>query len=154
MRIATLASLIFFTAPFLADHRHVVSDDKVDFSTLKTFAIREGQATTTRPELNNNLIFKKVEEAIRSQLVTKGLKEAQDRPDVFVTFRLGEDRRSGPSTVFDKGTLVIEVTSTANKSLVWQGVYTDENSSPAKVAQKLPDDVKKLFSEYPPKKKK
>jgi len=62
-----------FLAPLLlADHHHVVADDKIDFSGLKTFSIREGHATTTRPELNNKLIFKKIADAIRAQLSAKG----------------------------------------------------------------------------------
>lgn len=43
------------TPVLLADHQHIVSDDKTDFASLRTFAIREGRAATTRPELNNCL---------------------------------------------------------------------------------------------------
>jgi Domain of unknown function (DUF4136) len=137
----------------LADHHHVVSDGNVDFSTLKTFSILEGRATTTRPELNNRLIFKKVEDAIRMQLSAKGLTEAQSQSDVVVGFRVGEDRPHGPSVTFDRGTLVIDMTTRAGSSMIWQGVYTDDNTTPAKVAEKLPRYVQKLLSEYPPKKK-
>jgi len=144
-----------FVVPLLfADYHHVVSDNKTDFSTLKTFSIREGRATTTRPELNNRLIFKKVEDAIRVQLSTKGLTEAQNQADVVVGFRLGEDRPHGPSVTFDRGTLVIDITTREGSSMIWQGVYTDDNATPAKVAGRLPRYVEKLLSEYPPKKKK
>src|SRR5215510_10778993 len=77
VRTALALVILMFVVPLLfADYHHVVSDNKTDFSTLKTFSIREGRATTTRPELNNRLIFKKVEDAIRVQLSTKGLTEA------------------------------------------------------------------------------
>jgi hypothetical protein len=143
-----------FLAPLLlADHQHVVIDDKADFSTVRTFSIREGRATTTRPELNNKLIFKKIEDAIRAQLSAKGLTEAQNRPDVMVSFSVGEDRPNGPSVIFDRGTLVIEMMRDGN-SLIWHGVFTDDSSTPAKHAEKLPRDVQKLLAEYPPKKKK
>lgn len=138
----------------LADHRHVISDDKVDFAVLRTFSIREGAAKTTRPELNNTLIFKKTEDAIRAQLSAKGLTESPNRPDVIVSFTIGDDRPNGPSVIFDQGTLVIAMTARESNSMVWQGVYTDDRSTPAKVAEKLPGMVQKLLSEYPPKKKK
>jgi hypothetical protein len=154
VRHMTALAVLMLTVPLFADHQHVVFDDKTDFSGLKTFVIREGRATTTRPELNNTLLFKKVEDAIRSQLSAKGLSESQNHPDVSVDFSLGEDRPSGPSVTFHQGTLVIELTKPDDRSLVWHGVYTDENSSPGKFAEKLPADVKKILSDYPPKKKK
>jgi hypothetical protein len=44
------------------------------------------------------------------------------------------------------------VTDPAGK-LQWHGVYRRPKDSAGKLAQKLPDDVKKLLSEYPPKKR-
>jgi hypothetical protein len=149
-----LATAMCLAPALLADQRHVVSDDKVDFPGLKTFSIRAGAAKTTRPELNNALILKKVEDAIRVQLSAKGLTEAVDRPDMMVGFMIGGDRPNGPSVVFDRGTLVIDMTARESNRMIWQGVYTDDKSTPAKVAGKLPEMVQKLLSEYPPKKKK
>jgi hypothetical protein len=148
-----LVTVMLLAPSLLADHRYVVSDDKVDFSGLKTFSIREGGAKTTRPELNNKLIFKKIEDAIRAQLSAKGLTESQTRPDVMVNFTIGEDRPNGPSVIFDQGTLVIDMTARETNGLIWRGVYTDDKSTPAKLADKLPGKVKDLLSEYPPKKK-
>jgi hypothetical protein len=150
----SFAIVMFLASPFLADRRHVVTDDKTEFSAIRTFSISEGRAKTTRPELNNRLIFKKIEDAIRAQLSARGLTESQNRPDVVVSFVVGEDRPHGPSVVFDQGTLVIELTRRDSNSMIWQGVYTDEESTPAKVAEKLPRNVQKLLSEFPPKKKK
>ena len=152
--VIALAALMLVAPLILGDHHRVVTDDKMDFSALKTFSIREGRATTTRPELNNKLIFKKIEDAIRAQLSAKGMAEAQNRPDVVVGFSVGEDKPHGPSVIFDHGTLVIEMTKRDGNNLIWQGVYTDDKSTPAKLAEKLPNDVQKLLSEYPPKKKK
>jgi uncharacterized protein DUF4136 len=155
MKSAVALVTVMFLAPLLlADRRHVVSDDKVDFAGLKTFSIRGGSAKTTRPELNNKLIFKKIGDAIRAQLSAKGLTESQDRPDVMVGFTIGDDRPNGPSVIFDQGTLVIAMTARGSDSLIWQGVYTDDKSTPATLAGKLPGMVHKLLSEYPPKKKK
>jgi hypothetical protein len=149
-----LATAMLLAPLLLADRRHVVSDDKVDFAGLKTFSVREGRAKTTRPELNNKLILKKTEDAIRAQLLRKGLTELQDRSDVMVSFTIGDDRPNGPSVIFDQGTLVIDMTARAGNSMIWQGVYTDDSSTPARVAAKLSGMVQRLLSEYPPKKKK
>jgi len=151
--LTALVTLMLIAPLLLADHQHVVFDEKADFSTLKTFAIREGRATTTRPELNNRLMFKKTEDAIRAHLVSKGFTESGNRPDVTVGFSIGADRPNGPSVIFDQGTLLIEMTKLDNKSLVWQGVYTDESSNPARFAEKVPGNVKKMLSKFPPKKK-
>ena len=154
MRLAAaLASSLLLTPLLLADHQHVVSADTTAFTSVRTFSMREGRATTTRPELNNRLIFGKIEDAIRTQLAMKGLKESSSSPDVFVSFVVGEDRPNGPSVIFNQGTLVIDITARDGNKLIWQGVYTDEKSSPAKHAGKLTSDVKKLLAEYPPKKR-
>jgi hypothetical protein len=149
-----LATVMFIAPLLLADHRQVIADDKTDFSSLKTFSIQEGRARTTRPELNNKLIFRKIEDAIRTQLSAKGLTESQNGPDVVVGFSVGEDRPNGPSVVFDQGTLVIDMTTRDGNRMVWHGVYTDEKSTPAKLAEKLPGIVQKLLADYPPKRKK
>jgi len=153
-RAVACAAVVLCAPVLLTDRQHVVADDKVDFSALKSFAIREGRATTTRPELSNKLIFQNIANAIRRQLSAKGLTESPDRPDVVVGFTIGNDRPNGPSVTFDQGTLVIDITTRAGNNTIWHGVYTDDKSSPAKVAEKLPRGVEKLLAEYPPKKKK
>ena len=153
-RAVAVVAVLLCAPALLADRQHVVADDKVDFSALKSFAIREGRATTTRPELNNTLMFQNIENAIRKQLVAKALTEVPDRSDVIVGFTIGQDRPNGPSTTFDQGTLVIDITTRADNTLIWHGVYTDDKSSPARVAEKLPRGVEKLLGVYPPKQKK
>src|SRR5262245_36064166 len=140
-------------APLVANSQHVVFDDKVDFSHLQTFAIRDGRATTTRPELNNKLVLKSAEDAIRSQLLSRGMKEVATAPDVFVTFSLGQDRPSGPSVTFDQGVVLVQVTKRDSNSLIWHGTYRDERSSPARLAEQVPVYIKKLLAKYPPRKK-
>jgi hypothetical protein len=149
-------------APILtADTRHIEADEKADFSAFRTFVVREGRATSRKVEINNPLLLTKIQDAIRTALSSKGMKETPDRPDLVVTFSLGEQGQRGVvgrgirdmrviST--SEGTLVIEMTS--GTSVVWHGTYTDGEADAAKLAKKLPDDAKKLISEYPPKKKK
>lgn len=149
-----LVIAVLLAPPLAADRRHVISDDTVDCSALKTFSMGEGAAKTTRPELSNKLFLKKIGDAIRAQLSAKGLTESPDRPDMMVSFTIGQDRPNGPSVIFNQGTLVIEMTAREGHSPIWQGVYTDDTRTPAKVADKLPGKVKDLLAEYPPKRKK
>jgi len=160
---------LYFSIPLLADNHDIEFDNQVDFSKFKTFTIREGQITSKQPELNSTLVRKKIEEAVRSQLKSKHLEETDNRPDLFVTYRLGATGGRkvqafpvGPRGLgtrrrtvrFTEGTLVIDLRDGGSRSLVWRGVYRDDESTAAKISEKLPEDVKKLFSEYPPKKKK
>jgi hypothetical protein len=151
---ASLIVLLLFAPALLAGRREVIIDDKADFTRIKTFLMREGQATTTRPELSNRLFLANISDAIRRQLSAKGLTESPDRPDVMVRFTIGQDRPHGPSVVFDRGTLVIEMTARESGASIWHGVYTDETSAPAKVAEKMPGKVQSLLAEFPPKKTK
>jgi hypothetical protein len=69
--------------------------------------------------------------------------------------RVGRFGRGVRQTVtrFTEGTLVIDLLHREDRTLVWRGIYTDEESDAAKLSKKLTDDIKKLFQEYPPKKK-
>ena len=147
------AAMMLAVVPLAADRQHVVFDDKVDFGSLRTFAMLQGRATTTRPEINNQLVLKTAEFAIRSHFLSKGLQEVPTSPDVVVSFSLGQDRPNGPSVVFDEGVIVVAVTKRDSDTLIWHGTYRDEASSPAKLAELLPAHLKKLLARYPPKKK-
>jgi hypothetical protein len=54
--------------------------------------------------------------------------------------------------LFVKGTVTVDLVRRDPKLLVWQGIYHDDESNGSKLAQRLPLDVKKLLSKYPPKK--
>lgn len=160
--VAFLAIVIALAPALLADTRHVEFDEQTDFAAFKTFALHEGRASSRKSELNNTLFLKSIEDAIRTSLSAKGLKEVTDRPDLVVTFNMAEQGQRGVVgsgirnmrvVRTSEGTLVVEMTSRDGNKLVWQGTYTDDESDAAKLAKRLPDDAKKLISEYPPKKK-
>jgi len=113
-------------------------------------------------------VRKKIEDSLRSQLQAKGLTEVQNRPDLVVNFRFGAaDKRQVESLPagrwgrrrrvetfrFTEGTLVVNLMDTDGRELVWRGIYRDDESNAGKISNKLPDDIKKLFSDFPPKKK-
>jgi len=53
-------------------------------------------------------------------------------------------------TAIERGLTAKGLTKT--DSLVWRGIATDEKASPADVAKKLDDMVRKVIAKYPPKK--
>ena len=168
MKYLPFALTIFLIVPMLAaDDRDVDYDQQADFSKFKTFVFREGQLTAKAPELNSPLVRKKIDEAIRAQLTAKGLREVQNQGDVVVTYRFGSVQRRDVQTFpagrlgrircerfrFTEGTLVVDLITREPRDLVWRGVYRDDESNPSKISDKLPNDIKKLFANYPPKKK-
>lgn len=148
-----------------ADYRHVDFDASRNFSTFKTFVIRDGSITNSAPELNSWFTRKQIADAIRAQLTAKGLTEAQGRPDIVVMWELGAMNGRGVQEVanargnlrneifdYKQVTLTIELTASDSRS-VWRGVYRDNERNPSKLANNLPGDIKKLFADFPPRKK-
>ncbi len=174
---------IFLASVMIADDHHVESDKDFDYSMLKTFQLRPGKIDSGRAELNNSLVLGKISDAVRSELSSRGLKETTTQPDVIVEFAAaGVDYNIGPGGVpnaidasrgqsagrgargpsgtgergpvdFSEGMLLIDMTSTRPPGLIWRGVYRDHEKNSATLGQKLPEDVRKLFVEYPVKKK-
>jgi hypothetical protein len=170
-----LIGLLLSTAVLAADDRTVLFDEDADFSTFKTFTLREGNIGSPRPELNNPITIKKITDAIRSALVTKGLKDSPGPSDLAVEFKVtaadfeigpfgrvnplgGRGRGRGPAPTsqpdFTDATLVIDLRAGDPGRLVWRGVYNDTENSPAKLAEALPKDALRLLADYPPKRKK
>jgi hypothetical protein len=150
-----------------------------DFRALKTFAIRDGIIDSDKPEINNRLFRQRLESSIRAVLIKKGLREAPDKPDAWVTYsvrdkevravqRLGPTRipgargQGGPADVivqgppatpvlYNEGVLVIDLSSPSN-SLLWRGTQQDRASSAPKLSQQLSENARKLLAKFPPKK--
>jgi hypothetical protein len=168
-RMMFALSIALLSLPLFADEKDIDFDQQADFSKFQTFTIRQGQIAAKSPELNSPLVRKKIEDSIRAQLVAKGLHEGANRSDLVVNFRFGAaDKRQVESFPagrwgrgrrletfrFTEGTLVVNLMDAQGRDLVWRGIYRDDESNAGKISNKLPDDIKKLFSDYPPKKKK
>jgi Domain of unknown function (DUF4136) len=157
-----------------ADDLSVNYDPDVDFTPFKTIKMREKVIESPRPELDNTLFIKKLERTIEEALEGKGLREADNIPDLFVDFKVtGEDvnttrrgtpisslpgtgmrgRSTGPETVrYTTATLVIDLVRPGDPMPIWRGVYRDDEKTGSKLVQKLPEDAQKLIARYPPKK--
>ena len=172
--LASLVALVLAVAPAVADDSIVQFDARFDFAKVRTFAIRDGRLRSAREELTNALVAQNLKEAIRAQLVARGLKESAAGADLFVDFsvtsddysigsggranRIGTGLRGRRGTAgdgppdFSIAALVIDlVASQQPELLVWRGVYRDTERNISKMVQKLPDDTRKLISDYPPK---
>jgi hypothetical protein len=156
----TLLVVASCAVPVAGDDLSIQVDPRADFSTFRTFALRNGKINSPRPELDNPLFVKKLGTTIRTALVAKGLKETTTSPDLLVDYTLtGEDisigmptpaRGVGPRPVrFTEGTLVIDITKAGDTNPVWRGIYRDDESTGSKLMQKLPEDAKKLIARYP-----
>jgi len=166
---AWILATLLVAAPLVADQKNTDFDPSMDFLKYHTFTIRQGEIEAKSPELKSPLVRKKIEDSIRSQLQAKGLREVSGRPDLVVNFRFGAADKRQVETFstgrwgrgrrvetfrFTEGTLVVNLMDTEGRELVWRGIYRDDESNPAKISNKLPDDIKKLFSDFPPKRKK
>jgi len=167
---ALLSTLIILllTAPLRADDKSVDFDEDKDFTKYESFDVRRQAINSKAPALNSDLVKERIANSIRRELTNDGLFKDATQPDLIVNYRLGAQierdvdtfrtGRFGRRTrvVVDKyteGTLVVDILERSSGDLVWRGIYNDKEGDFSKLARKLDDDVKKLFEEYPPKKK-
>ena len=160
--------LAFAAGAALAQKVHTEFDEAVNFAAYKTYAIRNGRIRAKDPSLNNSLVQKKIENALKTQLAARGLQEAAERPDVVVTYVLGAANtrevdvvpagwygrgRRRVVTKHTQGTLVLDLRDAQKRELVWRATCSDTAGNPAKIEERIDKDVKKAFEHYPPKKK-
>jgi hypothetical protein len=165
----TLGVVLLFSLIAFAQKVQIESDPEADFTKYKTFTIAEGRLNSKYPELNSDLIRKKIQFDIRRSLEAKGLTYVDSGPsDLNVRFTLGSARKVerdvypagwrglGTRVVrvpYTEGTLVIDLLDRGTHSMVWRGISREEKSDPSKVEGKLDDMVKKTIDKYPPKAK-
>lgn len=175
--LVCLIGLMLSSAVLIADDRSVLFDEEANFSSFKTFKMRDGTLASQRPELNSPIAAKKLADAIRAALTAKGLREAPDPADLVVEhavttldFGIGPFGRANPINPGQRGsrgrggsparvdftdaTLVIDLKAGDPRALVWRGVYNATEKTAATLADTLPESAGKLLSVYPPKRKK
>jgi len=173
-RIAALAAFALLFISMLGVHDAIAQkitvqfDQDADFSHFKTFTIMPGHLNSKNPALDSDLVRKQLDDDIEKALVKKGLTHVSDHADLNVVYRLGAARRTQLETYpagwrgwgtrvvrvpYAEGTLVIDLRSTASRSLVWRGIAEEQKSDATKLQGKLDDMVKKSFDKYPPKSK-
>jgi Domain of unknown function (DUF4136) len=85
---------LVFAVSAIAQKIEIESDQTVDFSKFKTFAIRDGQLNSKNPSLNGELIQKRLNADIQKALEAKGLTFVDSGPaDLNVRYTLGSARK-------------------------------------------------------------
>lgn len=162
-----IAATLLLAAGAFAQKIDMQFDQAVDFSTFKTFAIRQGRLNSKNPALNSDLVRKRIDADIEKYLSAKGLEFAgTGRSGLNVRYTLGALRRAELETYparwwgtrvvrvpYTEGTLVIDLRDPKTQSLVWRAIAQEEKSDASQVEAKLDDMVKKSFEKYPPKPK-
>ncbi|HTX37981.1 MAG TPA: DUF4136 domain-containing protein [Bryobacteraceae bacterium] len=165
MKLLALGLLMALSA--LAQKIEIESDQAVDFSRFKTFAIRQGRLNSRNPSLNSELTRKRLDADIQKFLGSKGLTWVPSGPaDLNVRYTLGAVRGHEVETYpagwrgwgtrvvrvpYTEGTLVIDLRDPGTRSLVWRAIARENQSDAAKIESKLDDMVRKSFDKYPPK---
>ncbi len=168
MRSLPLGLILGLLSPCLmvADRTDADYDPAVDFTKLKTFQLRPGTIRTNKSVLNNDLVRKRMEAAIRAELSAKGLTEASAQADVAVQWTLGPaDRREVQRAIaarrgwrsragalhYTEGTLVIDLRDADSQELIYRVTYVDGESDAGKLSRKIEKDVARALEDFPPK---
>ena len=173
---AVALAVALASAVLLADDHSVIYDEDIDFSTFKTFTLREVSVSSARPELKFPAVATAISDSMRDNLTAVGLKENKAGGDLIVECRIaGADFNIGPfgranpiPTVapgrgrsgplpgpvdFTEVTMVLDLLQSGSNALVFRGVYHDDEKDMEKLAKRLPKDAATLLAEYPRKKK-
>jgi Domain of unknown function (DUF4136) len=124
-------------------------DHDTDFSQYRTFAMRPGFLNSRNPALNSDLVRHDLEDAIRKNLSSRGMKEVAETADLNVRFSLGRVNRIVAR--HGDGTLVIDLRDPQKRDVVWRGIAVDEKRGLRKVERNLESMVRRAIEKYPPK---
>src|SRR5260370_7251565 len=147
MKTLDLGLLVSLCA--FAQKIEIESDQSVDFTKFKTFAIRNGRLNSRNPSLNSDLIRTRINNDIQKYLGAKGLTYSPAKTDLNVFYTLGAVRKTeleaypagwrgwGTQIVrvpFTQGTLVLDLRDPSTRSLVWPPIPRDDKLHTPKVA--------------------
>ena len=148
-------------------------DKNVDFTKYKTFALFKSDSSQTISQLNQQ----RIAEAIRNEMIKKGLQESTSNPDVLVnSVAVFKDRTSVSSTNYGyggvyrpyywgggvgytnydvhhykDGSLIIDVIDASTNKLIWQGIGNKEIDGPIKDPDtKIPKAISMIMEGFPP----
>jgi len=168
--ILAAAALAAATACASSTLRTSVDYDRSgNFSKYRTFSYMDVQ------QLRNELVGRRVHQALTDALTARGLQENNFSPDLFVVphVRLSHEteirtyntgwgygwrwRRAGPAVAtveqIPVGTLIVDLVDATAKEMVWRGTATDTlkpNATPAEKEQALTQAIAKMLEGFPP----
>jgi hypothetical protein len=160
--VALVMLLLLATTPGLAMSVNLDYDKDYDFSKIRTY---QWIAPTTIDR--DPLIRQRITNAVKYQLGTRGLREVESDPDIYVTFNSNaredvsmnttdiapagwrEHTNYGTATTSMKtyrvGTLIVNATDAKTKKLVWSGIAEDTvKPDPDKIEKKINQALEKM----------
>jgi hypothetical protein len=153
-----------------------------NFNAFKTYAwmprtVTNASGSATTAIQSNTLLDKRIEGAVDAQMQAKGFVPNQENPDLLVVHHVGlKDKvdvtdwgytyagsywggglgRSVDVYQYTEGTLIVDLVNANNKQLVWRGSATgvvEPGRTPEQIEARVNDVVRRIFENYPPKKK-
>ncbi|MBW2620351.1 MAG: DUF4136 domain-containing protein [Deltaproteobacteria bacterium] len=157
-------------------------DVAADFSNLKTFDWYSAEQKKTGDlRVDNPLLDSRIRKAVDRSLAEKGYQRIfQGTPDFYVGYKYAILTRIGSEPVrtgigfgfggagsvgaigigtggdvkeYDEGMLVIDITDTINRKLLWRGTGTrrvSRHSDPKKTTKEVNENVEKILAQFPP----
>lgn len=163
----TLLIVLLTTTAALAQKVNIEFDPAAMFAKYHTFAIKDGRLNSRNPQLNGDLVKKRIEADIVAGLSARGLQFVPNGPaDLNVRYTFGAAPRMeaeafpagwrgwGTRVVavpYAEGTLVIDLRDAGAHAMVWRSIASVEKSDAFKVEGKIDDMVRKSLKKYPPK---
>ena len=157
-------------------------DASANFSNLKTYAwVSRAKRDPILTRINDEFVESRVQQAVNSQLATKGYQmQTSGTPDFLVSYyaslraklrvrtdydgyrepsgSLGSSSYAGGTRTrvydFDQGLLVLDIVDADTKKLMWRGTAKDAvdlSWSQQRKTAKISEAVRKMLSQFPPK---
>ena len=140
-------------------------DPEADFTKLNTYS---WLAVSQELQINE-LIIKRVKNAVNRQLHNKGFKILQDKPDFLIAMRIGKESKRevvdwGYSSrnwhgsrvdvyEYEEGTLILDFVDAGRNELIWQGsarAVVEPDITPQKRDKRINEAVAKILKNFPP----
>ena len=165
-------TILLVATPVAAQKVTIDYAKDVNFREVITYQYSETKDTNA----GNSLMADRIVEALKAKLVESGLREVQERPDIYVTYHLtskqeyrlsttgygyggygvGWGRWGGgtvsattTATTYTKGTLIIDAYDAAEKKLIWRGTGTvTVASKPEKQTRQIEKILDKLGAKW------
>jgi Domain of unknown function (DUF4136) len=168
-------ALLLTCSPALADKIKNEFDKQAPFGSFKTYAFKPGLNTAG---VDKERMDKLLIGSLQRELEARGMKQATDKPDVYVTYVLGiggveasgslyapglgarydygipPGLSSVSSAVALEGTLLIEMVNASTNHLAWRAICSGlvkHLNDPEKQEKRINEVVRKAFRSYPPK---
>jgi hypothetical protein len=140
-------------------------DPSARFGEYHTFAWKASDADPSGVA-NNSLVEDRVQEAVSRALVNKGLREDQQKPDIYMSYSFSAKeradvdpswwgwRRYHPADVYyyTEGTLMLDMIDAKTNQLVWRahGTSTGNDLMDVQAQKKIDKLVSDAFKKFPP----